>query len=234
MSILNSNVNGLKPSVISDNHEKGLCLETAWLHAERELKVNVTFHNRLDPYGYVRDSGSEVDNIFKYDGVKHGVECKNLGCYVGLSFGKRHIIERYVDVDVDKKLVVVSKLRYLGYPLRVLLFYLGFIIVEVGFQVNWYNFRKAVHILKRKLRMLLNIPLSLDCCVNRCVSYSCDGYSGVNGNSYSCNGDGNVAVRVLDAYFGLVRRRQHKQHGEQRFGRCRQQQTVRYGSGNFG
>ena len=187
---------------ISSNHELGLILETVMVHAERELGLNVTFHNSLDPQKYCVSSGYGIDNIFEYDNVSYGIECKNLKGYIGVGFGKEHIIKRYADLDVNRKITLVSKKELLSVPLRTLLSYLGFIIVDIGFQVSWYTFSKAIHILKRKLRSLLHIPLSVDCSVNNSIVYG-DTKLGCNTVSTRVGYTSNTIVnRVLHIFTG--------------------------------
>jgi len=177
------------PFHLSANHEDGLILEIALAQALRELKIPILFLNRLNPRDYVRDSGKGVDSIFSYDGLTYGVECKNLGSYVGKSFGDEHIIKRHDKANVDKPVLVISEKRYLSENLRSKLSMLSCVILEVGFKVSWYTLHKAVHILKRKLRSLLNIlPLSGDVIVD-CII--CDVKFGIG-----------VMLDVYDGGFG--------------------------------
>jgi len=147
---------------LSDNYEDGLVLEIALHHALNDLRIT-DMHNPFAPRQYWMDSGVGVDSIFSYNGVTYGCECKNLGSYVGYSFVKKHIDNRYSKCSVNKRFVVISKLNYLSSKAVKSLLRKDYQFISVGFKTSWYNIKKAIYNIKSQLRYLLHMPpLSLD------------------------------------------------------------------------
>lgn len=145
---------------LTDYQYKGILLEVTTYLALKRLGIEpYPLHNPFNN-DYAKDQHLKVDLIFIHDGKLYGVECKNLSerSHVSMDFIDKEIIKRFSNTGLpfDCQLVIFGLCNYtqVGIPE-------DFSIIELGYQVNFYNIEQTIDVLTNLLKTYINKPTTL-------------------------------------------------------------------------